>query len=70
VKKGLHEALNYNYLYEESVQQQNGQLKEMNQLLQQEKDDLNQMALLQQENNALMEELTKERGHVKQLLRS
>jgi hypothetical protein len=28
------------------------------------------MALLQQENNALMEELTKERGHVKQLLRS
>jgi hypothetical protein len=40
----------------------------MNQLLQHEKADLNQMALLQQENNALMEELTKERGHVKQLL--
>jgi hypothetical protein len=40
----------------------------MNQLLQQEKDNLNQMALLLQENNALMEDLTKERGHVKQLL--
>jgi hypothetical protein len=31
----------------ESVLQQNEQLKVMNQLLQQEKDDLNQMALLQ-----------------------
>jgi hypothetical protein len=30
----------------------------MNQLVQQEKNDLNQMALLQQENNALMEELS------------
>jgi hypothetical protein len=68
VKRGLQEALNYKHLYVESVLQQNEQLKVMNQLLQQEKDDLNQMALLQQENNALMEELTKEMGHVKQLL--
>jgi Mg2+ and Co2+ transporter CorA len=41
----------------------------MNQLLQQEKDQLNQMALLQQENITLMEELSKERGHINQLLR-
>jgi hypothetical protein len=68
VKRGLQEALNYKHLYEESMQQQNEQQKEMNQLLQQEKDDMNQMALLPQENNVLMEELTKERGHVRQLL--
>jgi recombinational DNA repair ATPase RecF len=69
VKRDMQEALNYKHLYEESVQQHHEQLKEMNQLLQQEKDQLNQMALLQQENISLMEELTKERGHVNQLLR-
>jgi hypothetical protein len=41
-------------MYEESVQQQIEQLKEMNQLLQQEKDNMNQMALVQQDNNALI----------------
>ena len=41
--KSLQKALNYKHLYEESVQQQNEQLKEMNRLLQQEKDQLNQM---------------------------
>jgi hypothetical protein len=38
----------------------------MNQLLQQKKDEVNQMALLQQENIALIEELRKERSHVNQ----
>ena len=74
--KSLQKALNYKHMYEQSLQQQNEQLKEMKkcmeesyQLLQQEYARLNEMALLHQENIALMEELTKERGHVNQLLR-
>jgi hypothetical protein len=66
VKRDLQDTLNYKHLYEESIQQQNEQLKEMNQLLQQKKDEVNQMALLQQENIALIEELRKERSHVNQ----
>jgi hypothetical protein len=44
-------------------------MEESYQLLQEEYAWLNEMTLLYQENIALMEELTKERGHVNQLLR-
>jgi hypothetical protein len=73
--KSLQKALNYKHLYEQLLQQQNEQLKEMKkcmedsyQLLQHEYARLNEMTLLQKENIALMEELTKCRGHVNQLL--
>jgi hypothetical protein len=63
-------------MYEQSLQQQNDQLKEMKkcmeecyQLFQQKHARLNEMSLLQHENIALMEELTKCRDHVYQLLR-
>jgi siroheme synthase len=46
--KSLQEALNYEHLYEQSLQQP--QLKEINQLLQEEYARLNDMARLQQEN--------------------
>jgi hypothetical protein len=72
----LQKDLNYKNLYEQSLQQQNDQPKEMKkcmeecyQLLQHEHARLNEMALLRQENITRMEELTKCRDHVYQLLR-
>jgi hypothetical protein len=73
--KSLQKALNYKYLYEQSLQDNTTQMEELtkckeqyNQLLQQEKARLNEMVSLRQDNISQMEELTKCRYQPNQLM--